>query len=159
MLRLATLAAVVAVLGAAWPVLFNEGSAMGKLLIRTYEVEAAGDAEFEAEMESQLFGETKNSDKVGDTRNAGESKAVEVIQSKSASGDTGGYVSRVRQLDKGVAVVCLLIVVGVAIGYQRWPRVAWLYLLPGIWILANGQAIATFEAPKSDDKKQAAASK
>ena len=56
--RLAAIIAVLTILGAAWPVLFNEGSAAGKFLVRTHQIEAADDGGFEAAMEAHLYGET-----------------------------------------------------------------------------------------------------
>ena len=56
-----SIVAVVTVLGGVWPVLFYEGSAIGKLLSRKYEVEAVGDADFEKTMEAELYGGTRES--------------------------------------------------------------------------------------------------
>ena len=114
-------------LGAAWPVWFHGGSAAGKLLVRNYEVEAAGDAAFEAAMAAQLYGET-----------------VEAPAAKP-EGDplpTATQVSRLRQLDGGVAMVCVLFAVGLPFGCCKWPRLTWLYLVPAAWLLVNAQATA-----------------
>ncbi|MBT4691906.1 MAG: hypothetical protein HOB73_01005 [Planctomycetaceae bacterium] len=126
-LWLLAIVAVVTVLGAAWPVLFNEGSATGKLLMRTYEVDAVGDVDFEAAMVAELYEET-----------------LEVTASKPESDPAAiaARVSRLRQLDRGVAIMCLLITVGLPITCRKWPKLSWLYLVPALWILANAQATA-----------------
>ena len=126
-LTLAAIAAVLTVLGAAWPVLFNEGSATGKLLVRTHEVEAAGDVDFEAAMVTELYGET-----------------LEVAANKPVSDPaaTAAQVSRLRQLDRGVAFMCLLLTVGLPFACRKWPKLSWLYLLPALWLLVNAQATA-----------------
>ena len=126
-LTLAAIAAVLTVLGAAWPVLFNEGSAAGKLLVRTHEVEAAGDVDFEAAMVTELYGET-----------------LEVPASDPESNPvaTAAQVSQLQQLDRGVAILCLALVAGLAFACRKWPKLAWLYLLPALWLLANAQATA-----------------
>ena len=59
--RLAAIVAVLTVLGAAWPVLFNEGSAAGKFLVRTHQIEAADDDDFEAAMGAHLYGGNRES--------------------------------------------------------------------------------------------------
>lgn len=125
--RFASIVAVVTMLGAVWPVLFNEGSAAGKLLVRTYEVEAAGDVDFEAAMVAELYGET-----------------LEVAASKPQSDPaaTAAQVSRLRQLDRGVALMCLLLTLGLPLVCRKWPKLSWLYLLPALWLLVNAQATA-----------------
>ena len=127
MLVIASIVAVLTVLGATWPVLFNEGSATGKLLVRTHEVDVAGDAGFEAAMAADLYGET-----------------LEVAASKPESDPTSTavHLSRLRQLDRGVAFMCLLITVGLSFTCRKWPKLSWLYLLPALWILVNAQATA-----------------
>lgn len=125
--RFAAAVAVVAVLGAAWPVLFNEGSAAGKLLVRAHEVDAAGDADFVAAMEAYLY------------------EGTEEVPESSPESDpvsTAANVSQLRQLDRGAAVLCLLLVVGLPFGYRKWPKLSWLYLCPAVWLLVNAQATA-----------------
>jgi hypothetical protein len=125
--RVAGIVAVVTVLGAAWPVLVNEGSAAGKLLVRTHEVEAAGDVDFEAVMAAELYGE-----------------AVEAVvaENEVESASSIGHVSRLRQLDRGLAVFCLLLVVVLPFGCRKWPQLSWFYLLPAGWLLVNAHATA-----------------
>jgi hypothetical protein len=125
--RLAAIVAVLTVLGAAWPVLFNEGSAAGKFLVRTHQIKAADDGGFEAAMEAHLYGET-----------------VEVTTNRTESdlASTAADVSRIRQLDRAVSMLCLLLTVALPFGYQKWPKLSWLYLLPAIWLLVNAHAIA-----------------
>ena len=94
--RLAAIVAVLTVLGAAWPVLFNEGSAAGKLLVRTHQIEAAGDDDFEEAMEAHLYGETVE---------------AATTRTKSNPASTTAYVSRIRQLDRAVSMLCLLLAV------------------------------------------------
>ena len=126
-LPLLAIVAVVTVLGAAWPVLFNEGSATGKLLVRTYETEAVGDVDFESAMVTELYGET-----------------LEVTASKPESDPAAiaAQVSRLRQLDRGVAFMCLLLTAGLPFACRKWPKLSWLYLLPALWLLVNAQATA-----------------
>jgi hypothetical protein len=124
----AAIIAFLTVLGAAWPVLFNEGSAAGKFITRAYEVESAGDVDFEAAMATQLYGE-----------------AVEVTTTATQTDPaaTIASVSRVRQLDRGVAVLCLFLTVALPLGCRRWAPLAWLYLIPAAWLLINAQATAS----------------
>ena len=125
--RLAAIVAVLTVLGAAWPVLFNEGSAAGKLLVRTHQIEAAGDDDFEEAMEAHLYGET-----------------VEAATTRTESNPTSttAYVSIILQLDRAVSMLCLLLAVTLPFACQKWPKLSWLYLLPAIWLLGNAHAIA-----------------
>ena len=125
--RLTAIVAVLTVLGAAWPVLFNEGSAAGKFLVRTHQIEAADDDDFEAAMEAHLYGETVEA-------------ATTRTESNPAS--TTAYVSRIRQLDRVVSMLCLLLAVALPFGCPKWPKLSWLYLLPAIWLLVNAHAIA-----------------
>ncbi len=125
--RLTAIVAVLTVLGAAWPVLFNEGSAAGKFLVRTYQIEAAGDDDFEAAMGAHLYGETLE---------------ASITRTESNPAPTAAYVSRIHQLDRVVSILCLLIAVALPFGCQKWPKLSWLYLLPAIWLLVNAQAIA-----------------
>ncbi len=125
--RLAAIVAVLTVLGAAWPVLFNEGSAVGKLLVRMHQIEAAGDVGFEAAMEAHLYGETAE---------------VATTKPESDPASAVAHVSRLRQLDRGVAVLCLVLAVGLPFGCRKWPKLSWLYLLPALWLLVNAQATA-----------------
>lgn len=127
MMRFAVLAGMMTIFGAVWPVLFNGGSAAGELLVRTHEVEAAGDADFEAMMEAELYGETGK-------------LAGPFIERDPRS--TTGHVSLLRDLDRGVAVLCLLLVVGLPFLCGKWPKLAWLYLLPAGWLLMNAHASA-----------------
>ena len=124
-LVIASIVAVLTVLGATWPVLFNEGSATGKLLVRTHEVDVAGDAGFEAAMAADLYGET-----------------LEVAASKPESDPTSTavHLSRLRQLDRGVAVLCLLLVMGLPLACRKWVNLSWLYLLPAVWLFMDAQA-------------------
>ena len=115
-----------AVLGVAWPVLFSDGSAAAKLLIRNYEVKAVGDAEFEAVMGAQLYGDSLPG------------TSVPVISEPPI---VNAYVTHLRQLDLGVALICLLVTVVLAFTYKKWPRLCLLYLLPAFWLLANAHAI------------------
>ena len=55
-LVLLPIAAILTVLGAVWPVLFYEGSALGRYLLQKYEIQAVSDADFEKHMEAELFG-------------------------------------------------------------------------------------------------------
>ena len=125
--RLAAIVAVLTVLGAAWPVLFNEGSAAGKFLVRTHQIEVAGDDDFEAAMGAHLYGETED--------------AV-TTRTESNPASTTAHVSRVRQLDRVVSMLCLLLAVALPFGCPKWPKLSWLYLLPAIWLLMNAYAIA-----------------
>jgi len=130
-LALLAIVAVVTVLGAAWPVLFNEGSATGKLLVRTYEIEAVGDVDFEAAMVAELYGETLEV-----TASKPESKP------ESDPAAIAAQVSRLRQLDRGLAFMCLLLTAGLPFACRKWPKLSWLYLLPALWLLVNAQATA-----------------
>ena len=124
--RLTAIVAVLTVLGAAWPVLFNEGSAAGKFLVRTHQIEVAGDDDFEEAMEAHLYGETVE---------------AATTRTKSNPASTTAYVSRIRQLDRVVSMLCLLLAVALPFGCQKWPKLSWLYLLPAIWLLVNALAI------------------
>ena len=107
--------------------LFREGSPAGKLLVRTEEVEAAGDSDFEAAMLAHLFEET-----------------VEIATPTPERDPewTLENVKRLRQLDRGVAVLCLLVAAGLPFFFGKWPGLSWLYLLPAMWLLVNAQATA-----------------
>ena len=126
--RLAAIIAVLTVLGAAWPVLFNEGSAAGKLLVRTHQIEAADDDYFEAAMDAHLYGETV--------------EAATTTRTESNPASTTANVSRIRQLDRVVSMLCLLLAVALPFVCPKWPKLSWLYLLPAIWLLVNAHAIA-----------------
>ena len=126
-LAILSVAATVTVLGAVWPVLFYEGSAIGKLLSRKYEVEAVGDADFEKAMEAELYGATR--------------KSTPTIPEIDPT-DITAKLSQLRQLDRGVAFICLLLTVGLCFACLKWPRLSWLYMLPALWLLVNAQAIA-----------------
>jgi len=125
--RLAAIVAVLTVLGAAWPVLFNEGSAAGKFLVRTHQIEAAGDDDFEAAMGARLYGETVE---------------AATTRTESDPASTTAYVWKIRQLDRVVCMLCLLLAVALPFGCPKWPKLSWLYLLPAIWLLVNALAIA-----------------
>ena len=115
-----------AVLGVAWPVLFGDASATAKLLIRNYEVAAAGDAEFEAAMGAELYGDSLPG------------TSVKPVSEQFTS---NAYVTNLLQLDRGVASVCLLATLALAFTYNKWPRLCLLYFLPAFWLLANALAI------------------
>ena len=125
-MTLSRLVAIMAVLGVAWPVLFSDGSAVAKLLIRNYEIKAVGDAEFEAAMGAQLYGDSLPG------------TSVQVVSEPSI---INAYVTNLRQLDLGAALICLLVTLVLAFTYKNWPRLCLLYLLPAFWLLANAQAI------------------
>ena len=118
--------AIMAVLGVAWPVLFGDGSAAARLLIRNYEVKAVGDAEFEAAMADQLYGDSLPG------------TSVQVVSEPPI---VNAYVTHLHQLDLGVSVICLLVTMVLAFTHNNWPRLCLLYLLPGVWLLANAYAI------------------
>ena len=115
-----------AVLGVAWPVLFGDASATAKLLIRNYEVAASGDAEFEAAMGAELYGDSLPG------------TSVKPVSEQFTS---NAYVTNLLQLDRGVASVCLLATLALAFTYNKWPRLCLLYFLPAFWLLANALAI------------------
>lgn len=123
--RIAALAGMMTVFGTVWPVLFHGGSAVGELLVRTHEVEAAGDAGFEAMMEADLYGET--------------GEVSEPVTERDPA-SIAEHVSLLRDLDRGVAILCLLLAVGLPFLCRKWPKVAWLYLLPAVWLLMNAHA-------------------
>ena len=118
--------AIMAVLGVAWPVLFGDGSAAARLLIRNYEVKAVGDAEFEAAMADHLYGDSLPG------------TSVQVVSEPPI---VNAYVTHLHQLDLGVSVICLLVTMVLAFTHNNWPRLCLLYLLPGVWLLANAYAI------------------
>ena len=124
---ISTFAAVMAVLGVAWPVIFNDGSALAKLLIRNYEVDTVGDADFEAAMVAELYVEQS---------------AIPKTHSLNTTTDTTNYVSTLQSIDRAAALLCLLITLGLTFTCRRWPKLCWLYLIPAIWLLANAQAIS-----------------
>ena len=125
--RFAAIVGVITVFGAVWPVVFNGGSAAGQLLVRTHEIEAVGDAGFEAVMEADLYGETRE-------------VSGPVIERDRAS--IAAHVSFLRDLDRGLAILCLLLTAGLPFLFGKWPKVAWLYLLPAAWLLVNAHAVA-----------------
>ena len=118
--------AIMAVLGVAWPVLFNDGSAAARLVIRNHEVRAVADAEFEAAMAAELYG-----DSLPGTN----------VQVVSEPPIVNAYVTNVRRIDLGVALFCLLVTLVLAFTYNNWPRLSLLYLFPAFWLLANAHAI------------------
>ena len=126
-MALSNLVAIMAVLGVAWPVLFGDASATAKLLIRNYEVAAAGDAEFEAAMGAELYGDSLPG------------TSVKPVSEQSTS---NAYVTNLLQLDRGVASVCLLVTLVLAFTCNKWPRLCLLYLLPAFWLLVNAHAIS-----------------
>ena len=125
-MALSNLVAIMAVLGVAWPVLFGDASATAKLLIRNYEVAAAGDAEFEAAMGAELYGDSLPG------------TSVKPVSEQSTS---NAYVTNLLQLDRGVASFCLLVTLVLAFTCNKWPRLCLLYLLPAFWLLVNAHAI------------------
>lgn len=127
LLRLAIIVAVLTVVGAAFPVLVNEGSAAGKLAVRTHEIEAAGDDEFEAAMAAELYG--------------GEPVATRTATTVE-TGSAAERTRQLRQLDRGIAWLCCFMVLALPFGCRKWLWLAWLYLVPAVWLLVNAQAAA-----------------
>ena len=72
----------------------------------------------------------------------GETVEAATTRTESNPASTTAYVSRIRQLDRVVSMLCLLLAVALPFGCQKWPKLSWLYLLPAIWLLVNAHAIA-----------------
>ena len=79
--------------------------------MRTHQIEAADDDDFEAAMEAHLYGET-----------------VEAATTRTASNpaSTTAYVSRIRQLDRVVSMLCLLLAAALPFACPKWPKLSWL---------------------------------
>ena len=114
---------LVTMLGAAWPVLFRDGSALAKNLEKRVWVEAVDDQAVAATMEAELYGE--------------DPPAVEI-----STHDPGPRIEFVRKADKTSAILCILIAAAVPFLVARRRQAAWLFLLPSLWLLLNASAVA-----------------
>lgn len=111
-------------IGAAWPVLFWEGSPLAKNLERRVWVDAVDDKAVAAAMEAQLYGE-------------------EPPQEQISTRDPEPIISLVRQADRVSAILCIIIAASIPF-LARWRSgTAWLYLLPTLWLLLNAWALAS----------------
>ena len=111
-------------IGAAWPVLFWDGSALAKNLEKRLWVDAVDDRAVAATMEAELFGEEP---------------ATETISTY----DPKPLINKVRMADKSSAILCILLAAALPF-LIRWKRqTAWLYLLPSFWLLLNAYAVAS----------------
>ena len=121
------IAAILTVLGAVWPVLFYEGSALGRYLLQKYEIQAIGDADFEKHMEAELYG-----------------VPIEYAPNpqKSERTEIASQLLLLRRIDRGFALICLMITAGLTFTVPKWPRLSWLYIVPALWLFANAHAIA-----------------
>ncbi len=107
--------------GAAWPVLFQEGSDLGKNLETRELVEAVDDKGIEAAMAAALYGEKPD--------------AVE-----SNPHDPSAVVDFLRVADKVGAILCLALAAALP-WLCRWKTAcAWGYVVPALWLLANAVA-------------------
>ncbi len=110
--------------GAAWPVLFWDGSALAKNLEKRLWVDAVDDRAVAATMEAELFGE-------------------EPVTEEISTYDPKPLIERVRIADKGSAILCILLAAALPF-LTRWKvKTAWLYLLPACWLLLNAYAVAS----------------
>lgn len=110
-------------LGAAWPVLFGEGSPMGKYLRHQQLVESVDDAGVESAMEAQLYGES-------------------TTESDTTSQTPVASLEHLEFLDQSLAVLCLLFAASLPFLCRWHHRFAWGYLVPAIWLLINAHATA-----------------
>ena len=114
---------LVTMLGAAWPVLFHDGSALAKNLEKRVWVDAVDDQAVAATMEAELYGE--------------EPPVAEI-----STHDPRPRIEFVRKADKTSAILCILIAAALPF-LIRWRRqAAWLCLLPALWLLLNASAVA-----------------
>ncbi|MDX1681404.1 MAG: hypothetical protein R3242_11820 [Akkermansiaceae bacterium] len=117
-------------LGYAWPVFFNEGSALMKNLEHRELVDAVDDAAIEAAMVAALYGEQRD-------------EAVHID-----THDPTQTLELIHLADKVFATLCLVLAAFVPF-LARWrPATAWLYLIPALWVLLNGVA-ATLNGGKA----------
>ena len=109
-------------LGAAWPVLFRDGSALAKNLEKRVWVDAVDDQAFAATMEAELYGE--------------DPPAAEI-----STHDPTPRIEFVRKADKTSAILCIFVVAALPLLIRwRW-QTAWLCLLPALWLLLNAFAV------------------
>ena len=90
---------LVTMLGAAWPVLFRDGSALAKNLEKRVWVEAVDDQAVAATMEAELYGE--------------EPPAAEI-----STHDPGPRIEFVRKADRISAILCILIAATIRVNLQ-----------------------------------------
>ena len=111
-------------IGAAWPVLFWDGSALSKNLEKRLWVDAVDDHAVAATMEAELFGEEPTTEEI-------------------STYDPKPLIERVRIADKSSAILCILLAatLPLLVGWKR--QMAWLYLLPACWLLLNAYAVAS----------------
>ncbi len=114
---------LVTMLGAAWPVLFRDGSALAKNLEKRVWVDAVDDQAVQATMEAELYGEDP----------------PEVAISTH---DPRPRIELVRKTDKNCAILCILIVGIVPFLVRCRRQIVWLFLLPSLWLLLNASAVA-----------------
>jgi len=118
---IAAIVVLLTMLGAAWPVLFGEGSPLAKYLEHRELKHSSQDAQVAAKMEARLYGE-------------------DTAQQEITPRDSSAFISRLRFTDKAAAILCLALAATLPF-LSRWRRPsAWLYLLPAIWILLNAFA-------------------
>ena len=110
--------------GAAWPVLFWDGSALGKNLEKRLWVDAVDDRAVAATMEAELFGEEPATEEV-------------------STYDPKPLINTVRIADKSSAILCILLAAALPFLIRWKPKTAWLYLLPSCWLLLNAYAVAS----------------
>lgn len=110
-------------LGAAWPVLFWDGSALAKNLEKRAWVDAVDDKAVAAAMEAELYCE-------------------ESPQQEISTHDPKPWIKWVLLTDRISAIFCMVIAAALPF-LARWKKhMAWLYLLPALWLLLNAWAVA-----------------
>ena len=122
-ISLMSVVVLVTMLGAAWPVLFRDGSALAKNLEKRVWVEAVDDRAVAAAMEAELYGE--------------EPPAAEI-----STHDPGPRIEFVRKADRISAILCILIAAALPFLTRGRRQAAWLCLLPSLWLLLNASAVA-----------------
>ncbi len=119
----------VSVLGQAWPIFFNEGSAIARNLEKRELADAIDELGVEAAMARALYGE-------------------EPGEGEIETHDPAPRLALLRRADKAAAILCLLLAASLPF-LSRWrPATAWLYLIPALWLLLSALA-ATLNGGKA----------
>ena len=111
----------ITVLGYAWPVFFNEGSALGQNLEQRELVDAVDDAAVEAAMAAALYGEQH-------------------AEAEIEPRDPTRTLECLSHADRITSIFCLALAALLPFLSRRRPTLAWLYMVPALWLILNSVA-------------------
>ena len=120
----------ISIIGNAWPIFFNEGSALMKNMEQRELVDSVDDASVETAMIEALYGE----------------QTADPIQLDTH--DPTQTLEAIYLADKVTAIACLVLAALLPFLCRWRPGLAWLYLIPAIWLILNATA-ATLNGGKA----------